>query len=60
MKGTNTPPKPYINKFFVNNLVALIGTYFTPFIANGISRGMIMALNIKADKIALCEPAFEG
>ena len=53
MKGTNTPPNPYRVKFLVSNLVALIGTYLTPFIAKGISNGMMMALNIKADNTAL-------
>jgi len=30
----------------------LIGLYAIPFIANGMSNGMIIALNINADKIA--------
>lgn len=53
IKGTNTPPSPYINKFLRSSALAPIGLYATPFSANGISNGIIIALNIIADKIAL-------
>lgn len=39
--------------FLPNSLDALIGLYLTPFIANGIRKGIIIALKINADKIAL-------
>ena len=39
--------------FLPNSLDALIGLYLTPFIANGIRKGIIIALKINTDKIAL-------
>ena len=41
-----------MSKFRLSNALELIGLYAIPFIANGISNGIIIALNINADKIA--------
>ena len=53
MNGQIIPPKPYISIFLPNIFDADIGSYFTPLIAKGIKQGIIMALNINADIIAL-------
>ena len=53
MNGQIIPPKPYISIFLPNIFDADIGSYFTPLMAKGIKQGIIIALNINADIIAL-------
>ena len=53
MNGAITPPKPYTNILCVSILSECCGLYFTPYIARGIKSGMIIALKINADNIAL-------
>lgn len=53
INGITTPPNPKMNRLRLNKADAPIGLYATPFNANGINIGMIIALKITADKIAL-------
>ena len=48
-----TPPRPKIIIFLASIFPEDMGRYFTPFIASGIRLGMIMALKIRAERIAL-------
>ena len=48
-----TPPTPNINKLRRSKALAPIGLYFTPRNANGMSNGMMMALKMTADRMAL-------
>lgn len=59
MKGAIMPPTPYMRRFLRSNALAPIGLYSTPLRANGIRIGMIIALNMMAERIALsglCRP----
>ena len=53
INGIIKPPTPYIAMFLKRIVEALFGLYFTPRMASGMSAGMIMALNITAERIAL-------
>ena len=49
INGNANPPNPYINMFIPSNFVTDDDErYLTPLSANGISNGIIMALNITA------------
>jgi hypothetical protein len=53
IKGMIIPPRPYINRFLLNSAFAPIGLYGTPFRASGINNGIMMALKMTAERIAL-------
>src|SRR5674536_238868 len=53
MNGTIKPPTPYIAIFLKRIVDASLGLYFTPLMASGISAGIIRALKITADSMAL-------
>lgn len=53
IKGMTTPPNPKISKFLLRSADAPIGLYATPFKAKGMRMGIIMALKITADKMAV-------
>ena len=52
-KGNNSPPKPYTKIFLVSMASDVVCLYATPFNESGIRQGIIIALNIIADNIAL-------
>src|SRR5262249_36520467 len=49
---TTTPPRPQMSRFLRRSASAPIGRYWTPFRAIGMSKGMMIALKITADKMA--------
>lgn len=53
INGITTPPSPKINRFRLSKADAPIGLYATPFRAKGIRIGMMIALKITAERIAL-------
>src|SRR4030042_5647931 len=46
-----------MRRFLLSKAVAFLGTYFTPRRAIGIKEGMMMALKMMAERIALCGEA---
>lgn len=52
-KGATIPPNPYMKRLRRSRADAPIGFYVTPRSASGISNGIIIALKITADRIAL-------